>query len=82
MGWEDPLEKEMTAHCSILLGESYAQGSLVGYSPWGCKGLDMPEATEHAHRHTSLKCSQLVLLKYYYECMDLHIFDGFQPIAV
>ena len=27
----------------FLSGESYAQTSLVGYSPWGCKELDMTE---------------------------------------
>ena len=26
-----------------LLGESHGQRSLVGYSPWGCKELDMTE---------------------------------------
>ena len=29
----------------FLLGESSGQSSLVGYSPWGCKELDMTEAT-------------------------------------
>ena len=28
-----------------LPGESHGQRSLVGYSPWGCKELDMIEAT-------------------------------------
>ena len=32
LGWEDPLEKEMTTH-----------SSLVGYSPQGCKESDMTE---------------------------------------
>ena len=32
---EDPLEKEMATHCSILAGKSHGQRSLVGYSPWG-----------------------------------------------
>ena len=27
----------------FLLGESHGQRSLVGYSPWGCKQLDMTE---------------------------------------
>ena len=27
----------------ILLGESYGQKSLVGYSPWGCKESDTTE---------------------------------------
>jgi len=29
----------------FLPGESHGQRSLVGYDPWGCKELDMPEVT-------------------------------------
>ena len=29
----------------LLLAESHGQRSLVGYSPWGCKELDITEAT-------------------------------------
>ena len=29
----------------FLPGESHEQGSLVGYSSWGCKELDTTEAT-------------------------------------
>ena len=36
LGGEDPLEKEMATHSSIL-AFSHGQISLVGYSPWGCK---------------------------------------------
>ena len=36
---EDPLEKEMAAHFSILAGKSNGQRSLAGYSPWGRKEL-------------------------------------------
>ena len=35
LGWEDPLEKGMATHPSILAWKSYEQRSLVGYSPWG-----------------------------------------------
>ena len=38
--WEDPLEKEMLTHCSILAWKSYGQRSLAGYSQWGLKELD------------------------------------------
>ena len=38
---EDPLEKEMATHSSILTGKSHGQRSLVSYSPWGHKELDM-----------------------------------------
>ena len=40
LGWEDPLEKGMATHSSILAWEIHGQMSLVGYSPWGCKESD------------------------------------------
>ena len=43
LGQEDPLEEEMATHSSILPGQSHGERSLVGYSPWGCKELDMTE---------------------------------------
>ena len=47
LGWEDPLEKEMATHSSILPGKSHGQRSLAGYGPWGHKESDLTEATEH-----------------------------------
>ena len=41
LGWEDPLEKGMATHASILTGKSHGQRSLVGYSPWCHKESDM-----------------------------------------
>ena len=46
LGGEDPPEEEMATHYNILPGKYYGQRSLVGYSPWGWKELDM---TEHTH---------------------------------
>ena len=43
LGWEDPLEKEMATHSSILASRVHGQRSLVGYSPWGHKKSDMTE---------------------------------------
>ena len=43
LGWEDPLEEHMATHPVFLPGESHGERSLVGYSPWGCKELDMTE---------------------------------------
>ena len=37
LGWEDPLEKGMATHSSILTWRIHRQRSLVGYSPWGCR---------------------------------------------
>ena len=43
LGWEDPLEEGMPPTLVFLPGELHGQRSLVGYSPWGCKELDMTE---------------------------------------
>ena len=38
LGQEDPLEKEMATHCSILAWEiPRTRGALGGCSPWGCE---------------------------------------------
>ena len=47
LGWEDPLQEGMGTHCSVLAGECHGQRSLLGYSPWGCKELNMTEVTDH-----------------------------------
>ena len=41
LGQDDPLEEEMATHSSILAWRIHGQGSLAGYSPWGCKELGM-----------------------------------------
>ena len=41
--WEDFLEKEIATHSSIIAWRIHGQRSLVGYSLWGCKGLDVTE---------------------------------------
>ena len=41
LGWEDPLEKGMATHCSILAWRILC--NLAGYSSWGHKELDMTE---------------------------------------
>ena len=43
LGGEEPLEKEMATHSSILPGKFRGQRSLVGYSPWGLKESDKTE---------------------------------------
>ena len=43
-GSEDPLEKGIAVHSSILAWRiSCTERSLVGYSPWGHKESDMTE---------------------------------------
>ena len=46
LGWEGPLEEEMTTPSSILPGKSHGQRSLVGYNPWGCKRVGHDLATK------------------------------------
>ena len=42
LGWEDPLEKEMSTHFSILVWKiPWTEGP--GGLQWGCKELDMTE---------------------------------------
>ena len=43
LGREDPLEKGMETTPVFLAGEFQGQRSLVGYSPWGLKELDIIE---------------------------------------
>ena len=43
LSMEDPLEKGMATTPIFLLGELYGQRSLVSYSPWSRKELDMTE---------------------------------------
>ena len=50
LGWEDPLEKEMATHSSILAWRIHGRRSLVGYSPWGHKESD---TMEQLHFHFS-----------------------------
>ena len=49
LGQEDPLEKEMATHASLLACKILLlQRSVAGYSPWGRKELD---TTERLHFH-------------------------------
>ena len=51
LGWEDPLEKEIATHSSILTWRIPWTRSLVGCSLWGRKESD---TTERLHFHFSL----------------------------
>ena len=51
---EDPLEKEMATHSSILAGKSHGQRSLVGYIPWGQEESDMTRLMSTQAEHLQL----------------------------
>ena len=56
LGGEDPLEKKMTTHTSILPWENpMGQKSLVSYSPWGHK--NWTQRLSHQHFYVICLCS-------------------------
>ena len=57
--WKIPWRREWLPTSVFLPGEFHGQRSLVGYSPWGCRGLDMTEHNWHFPK-ISL-CPQLTL---------------------
>ena len=44
-GQEDPLEKRMVTHSSILAWQSHGKRDLVGYSLWGRRESDTEKLT-------------------------------------
>ena len=54
---EDSLEKKMATHSVFLPGKSHGQKSMVDYSSWGRKELDMTTCT-HTH-HISIILSSI-----------------------
>ena len=44
-----PWKRKWQPTPAFLPGEAHGQGSLAGYSLWGRKESDTPEATEHTH---------------------------------
>ena len=51
LGWEDPMEEAGQRIPVFLPGESPWTEKPGGYSPWGCKELDMTEQISTA-QHT------------------------------
>ena len=53
LGWEDPLEKGMASHSSILAWRIPGTGE-VAYSPWGRKELDMTKQLTLSYTHNTI----------------------------
>ena len=78
MGGEDLLEKEVMTQSSILAWE-IPWIALVGYSPWGRKGLDMTEQQAwhdmdiytHMEQRWASSCARYVhfSLNIYHSCI-------------
>ena len=66
LGREDPLEKEMATHSSILAWKIPWTEDLVGYSPRGHKESD---TTEQLHFH--MYGCELLLLLSHFSCVRL-----------
>ena len=50
LGWEDPLDKEMPTHFSILAWEIPGTEKTGSYSPWSRKESDMTEQLKNNSR--------------------------------
>ena len=97
LGQEDPLVEEIATHSSILAREkSHGQRSLVGYSPQGCKELDMTERLNththtHTHTHTRVQHTLRILedfvpelfpISFHFCSQDIHIYSFVAQHAV
>ena len=70
MGQEDPLEKELETHSSVLAGEFHGQRNLAGDSPQGREESDTTEHTHtythtHSHIHHSFKVKTIKIIAKY-----------------
>ena len=62
LGQKIPWRRKWQPTPIFLSEESHGERNLVGYSPWGCKELDM---TEHAHMEYVSRRSKTGLIKKY-----------------
>ena len=53
LGQEVPWRRTWQLTPVFLPGKSHGQRSLVGYSPWGLKELDMTEVTSYSTEHST-----------------------------
>ena len=61
LGWEDPLQKEMVTHSSILAQKTTCTEEPGGYSPWGYKESDRTQQLNNNKKPTKPKIfSQLL----------------------
>ena len=76
LGQEDPLEKEMVTHSSILAWKkSHRWSSLWGYSPWGHKESDL-------RNFTHLNANNCLVLNWIYESICKHYGMNYKAVHV
>ena len=61
LGWEDPLEKEMATHSSILDFNFYGQRTLAGYRQWDCKRVRHDWTQEHTEFQEAVVSPEMVV---------------------
>ena len=66
LGEEDPLEKGRPPTAVSLPWESHGYRSMVGYSPWGCKQLDMIEHSTFLKLGWQVFLSSLFFFQFYF----------------
>ena len=64
LGWEDPLEKEMTTNSRFLAREPHGQRSLEGCSPWGCKRVHDLDTREQQQQQSLVMLNTFRMLVY------------------
>ena len=75
LSWEELLEQEMAITPGFLPGKFHGQRGLEGFSPWGCKELDM---TEQLSTHS---ISYVRILHFVYPVIRQQMFELFPSLA-
>ena len=62
MGWEDPLEKEMTTYSSILAWKIPWTEEAGGLQSMGLQRLQRDLVTQHVHKHMCIYLNYIIIL--------------------
>ena len=74
LGWEDPLEKVLAIHSSILSEESHGLRNLAGYGSYGHKEPERTETTEHACKYINSTESRDITLSTKFRLVKAMVF--------
>ena len=81
LGWEDPLEKEMATHSSILVWSTQGQRSLVNYSQ-GVENSQTQLSHEHLHFQAKVEAPRYVGLDIVCNCLLFHLHNNYVSIPL
>ena len=79
LGQEDPMEKRMVTHSSILAWRIPWTRSLVGYNPWSCRVRLNNWTNTHMHRHTNTHIYLAAMGLIRCDIRDLAFWSGIKP---